>query len=55
MNPIPVIGCGIFIGFLVAAFALDSQHIKENAEFEAKNCPQILQVDSSYCKPTEDN
>ncbi len=27
---------------------------KKNAEFEAKNCPQMLQVDSEYCKPTGD-
>ncbi len=27
---------------------------KKNAEFEAKNCPDMLQVDSKYCKPIED-
>lgn len=28
---------------------------KKNAEFEAENCPDMLQVDSKYCKPTEGN
>ena len=55
MNPIPVLGCGIFVGGLVALFALGSLHTKENAEFEAKNCPHMLQVDSKYCKPMEGN
>lgn len=27
---------------------------KKNAEFEAKNCPHMLQVDSKLCRPIED-
>lgn len=28
---------------------------EKNAEFEAKNCPHMLQIDSKYCKPSEVN
>ena len=30
-----------------------SREEKNNAEFEAKNCPEMLQVDSKLCKPIE--
>ncbi len=45
------------MGLLFSAAVADNFEetaIRENAEFEAKNCPHMLQVDSKYCKPIED-
>jgi len=39
---------------LVSASILDDKNIQKNAEFEATNCPEMLQVDSKYCKPIGD-
>lgn len=36
-----------FIGYF------EYTEIKNNAEFEAKNCPDMLQIDSQYCKPNQ--
>lgn len=43
----------VIAGFVFVSF-LDKKDLKENAEFEAKNCPHMLQIDSEYCKPIED-
>ena len=42
----------IVLAILVTAFLINREETK-NAEFEAKNCPKMLQVDSEYCKPVE--
>lgn len=38
--------------FFSTILILDKE-VKDNSEFEAKNCPAMLQVDSEYCKPRE--
>lgn len=55
MNPITLIAGLMLLLILSLPFLkhFDSKETKNNAEFEAKNCPQMLQVDSEYCKPLE--
>ena len=33
--------------------SVDLRSQKDNAEFEAINCPEMLKLDSKYCKPIE--
>lgn len=53
MNPINLI-FGLML-FLILSLPFidhfDSKETKNNAEFEAIHCPEMLQIDSKYCKP----
>lgn len=53
MNPIPLILVALFLVIFFSTEFFTDRYTKQNAEFEAKNCPQMLQVDSQYCKPVE--
>lgn len=53
MNPIPLIMAALFLAMVFSVESFNYLDTKQNAEFEAKNCPEMLQVDSSYCKPTK--
>ncbi|GAA0324951.1 hypothetical protein [Psychrobacter aestuarii] len=50
--PLLVAPFALIVALLLVAFLSFSEE-KDNAEFEAKNCPEMLQVDSKYCKKTD--
>lgn len=45
-----VVIVSIALAILITAIWVNWQENK-NAEFEAANCPEMLQIDSKYCKP----
>ncbi|MGP4120860.1 hypothetical protein ACT3N8_13710 [Psychrobacter aquimaris] len=47
-----VVIVSIALAILITAIWVNWQENK-NAEFEAVHCPEMLQIDSSYCKPND--
>lgn len=55
MNPIIPVFVIALIFIVITPFfkTFEYREFRENAEFEAKNCPEMLRVDSKYCKAIE--
>lgn len=52
MNPMLFILPIIFV-FMFCLLSYGDSLDRRHSEFEAKYCPEMLQVDSKYCKPIE--
>lgn len=52
--PLPLLLLPMSIFALALLVNFDAENRKESAEFEAKNCPEMLKIESEFCKPLED-